>query len=177
MRTTHTAAYRAWLQSYWLEGLPAALLVAALGSGALVAGMSGGRLDPAPNDTGVWPILGNNLRVLAMLSSGVVSCGIAALTVLVVIGLVFGYSVTAALQAGHVAAVWSAIAPHALPELLGFVVAAGAVLRLGVVVARRVWRSGPVAWRPHLRRWLRCQTAAVGLICLAALFEGTISHV
>ncbi len=158
-------------------GLPPASLIVAGAVGAGVARILGTELAPAATDATTFTVLVNNLAVIGYLAIGVFTAGIGTLAVLALNGAVFGYAITAAIAGGYGSAILSGVVPHMFPELAGFLVAAVADMRLGLLVARRTLSRTDLDVAASGRRWIVAQVAAVALIIVGAIIEGEVSYV
>lgn len=137
----------------------------------------GTELAPAATDATTFTVLVNNLAVIGYLAIGVFTAGIGTLAVLALNGAVFGYAITAAIAGGYGSAILSGVVPHMFPELAGFLVAAVADMRLGLLVARRTLSRTDLDVAASGRRWIVAQVAAVALIIVGAIIEGEVSYV
>ncbi len=163
------------LMSYFL-GVLLGILIQAV-QPAIVAEQWASRLDsPAVALPGTTEIAVNNLRVVLILSLGILTGGLITVAVLFFNGILLGVTITLATSADKSAVLWTAVAPHAAPEITAFIISGAA----------NIWFAAhSVAWSrgrppPNLglfaRFWILPQGISIGLILIAAVIEGKFSH-
>jgi uncharacterized membrane protein SpoIIM required for sporulation len=143
---------------------------------AHVAGLAlSGPLRPPTLD--FWSILGRNTAVVACLAVGVLTFGLFTLAILMLNGIVLGVAVKLLVSADLGAALWTGLAPHFVPEVGAFVLAAAADLWLTRTLAGWLRRGTRPTREQLLRRWLLPQLAALLMLAAAALLETYVSNV
>jgi hypothetical protein len=148
--------------------------LAVLGSPvSLSLGETTGGPGPVP---GAWEILVNNARVLVLMAAGTFSGGLITLAVTFFNGLILGGAVAYLGTHGQGHSLLTGLAPHFLPEVAAFLVAGAADLWMATAVV--AWLRGrPVPdRRVVMARWLAPQGVALGLLVVAAVIEGYVSH-
>lgn len=163
-------------------GLAVLLVLYAVGTGlGALAGMStsGGALAASSAPASAPAIFVNNLVVLAIMASGVVTAGLTTGSIMTLNGILAGWVVGKALQADSAHQLVTGLLPHALPEIAAYLLGGGAsaVLGLGMLAKRARWSGLQAALAMPWATWWRCQGAAVALLAVAALVEGLYSHV
>ncbi len=170
--------FKWWLAmsaSFYFLGVMVGALVLAADSG-LTAQEWVQRLDaPAPQLPNGWEIAANNLRVLALLGLGMISAGLVTLAVLFFNGLLLGATVVLAISAGRTGVLLTGIAPHAIPEIMAFLISGAADLWLAAHVIAGIRGKVPPP-KILVRGWVKPQLISVFLILIAAAIEGKFSH-
>lgn len=131
-------------------------------------------------DLSFWAIFSRNVGVMASMAAGVLTLGVLTVGVLGMNGLVCGAAIQTIAGSGGTESLMTGLAPHFLPEVAAFCVAAAADLCLVGTVLRWI-RQGV---RPKLTgetglvvNWLIPHGMALGLLVVAAAVESHISAV
>lgn len=171
-----------------LLGNPALVLTAAgvfaFGTvlGAFLSFTTGtGEIARQPHaDPSFLTVITRNLGVTASMAIGVASLGILTVGVLGVNGVICGAAIEMLAGSGHGGDLLTGMAPHFLPEVGAFCVAAAADLRLVGVLFTWIRSGSRPAWSGDqglIRIWLLPHAGVVVLLTIAAAIESVISSV
>lgn len=122
-------------------------------------------------------IFGRNAGVVAGMALGAVTLGVVTVGVLAINGLMCGVAVEIYASSGQVDKLWTGLAPHFLPEVGAFCLAASADLWLAVALLSWIRTGARPPVGVTLRIWLVPQILAIGLLALAAVIETYVSSV
>lgn len=175
------APHGSWLSTPFQNFVAATMSVFAFGTAIGVA-MYGLGASPeirrgAVERLGLWEILSTNVGVVMTMAVGVFTLGLVSVTVLFVNGVVLGVAVTSFAAAGDAHLLLTGLAPHFVPEVAAFVVAAAADLRLTGALIQWIRKGERPAWSSVLRAWGVPHVLAILLLVAAAIIEAYVSSI
>lgn len=131
--------------------------------------------DGERGNLGFWEIFTTNVGVVGTMAIGVLTLGLVTVSVLFFNGVILGVVATAFIGAGDADVLWSGLAPHFVPEVAAFIVAAAADLRLVGSLARWVRRGEAPRPRWLLRAWVLPHVVVLLALLVAAVIEANVS--